>query len=142
MAENSTAASVSCIKLPTDAAIAGAQCAWEGYDVSPECISDEKNNYTHFLLVVKGSLENECRSNKIYFTLTCNNEPGALLKILSVIYKYGINMVKIESRPLKNVAHAYRFFMEIEADYSAPGVKEALEELDRTASSFRVIGAY
>lgn len=142
VAENSTAASVSCIKLPTDAAIAGAQCAWEGYDVSPECISDEKNNYTHFLLVVQGSLENECRSNKIYFTLTCNNEPGALLKILSVIYKYGINMVKIESRPLKNVAHAYRFFMEIEADYSAPGVKEALEELDRTASSFRVIGAY
>ena len=52
--ERSTAASVDCIKTPREAAIAGVQCAREGLDVSPECISDEKNNFTHFLLVTKG----------------------------------------------------------------------------------------
>ena len=142
VAENSTAASISCLENLTDAAIAGAQCAEGGYEVSPECISDEKNNFTHFLLVIKKSLPSDYKSSKIYFTLTCNNEPGALLKILSVIYKHGINMVKIESRPLRNITFGYRFFMEIEADYSSPDIKNALEEVSGTASSFRVIGAY
>ena len=142
VAENSTAASLSCIKLPTDAAIAGAQCAGEGYDVSPECISDEKNNYTHFLLVIKGEPSINAHSSKVYFTLTCNHVPGALLNILSVIYAYSLNMTKIESRPIKDRVGEYRFFIEVEADYSAEKVQEALAAVRSAALSFRVLGAY
>lgn len=142
VAENSTAASISCIKLPTDAAIAGAQCAGAGYDVSPGCISDEKNNYTHFLLVVKGSLDENFKSDKIFFTLTCNHVPGALLHILSIIYKYNANMTKIESRPIKDRVGEYRFFIESEGDYSSSEIKNMLRELEEKSSSFRVIGAY
>lgn len=142
VAENSTAASVSCIKLPTDAAIAGAQCVREGYDISEECISDEKNNFTHFLLVVKGALDENFKSGKIFFTLTCNHVPGALLHILSIIYKYSANMTKIESRPIKDRVGEYRFFIELEGDYSSPQVKDMLRELEVKSSSFRVIGAY
>lgn len=142
IAENSTAASISCIKSVADAAIAGVQCAREGFDVSSECISDEKNNYTHFLLVVKGALPDNFRSKKVYFTLTCNHVPGALLKLLSVIYKYDVNMTKIESRPIKGRVGEYRFFIEIEADYAQEKIKRVLGELEAAASSFRVIGAY
>lgn len=142
IAENSTAAGISCIQRPTDAAIAGAQCAAEGYDVSPECISDEKNNYTHFLLVVKGVLPEDFKSNKVYFSLTCNHVPGALLHLLSIINDYSLNMTKIESRPIKDRVGEYRFFIEVEGDYSSRKIKQALASLKSNTHSFRLIGAY
>ncbi len=142
IAENSTAASISCIERATDAAIAGAQCAAEGYDVSPECISDEKNNYTHFLFVIRGELPEDFKSGKVYFTLTCNHVPGALMKLLSIINDYSLNMTKIESRPIKNRVGEYRFFIEVEGDYSAQKVKDALASLKANTRSFRLIGAY
>lgn len=142
VAENSTAASLSCIKLPTDAAIAGAQCAGEGYDVSPECISDEKNNFTHFLLVVKGGPRAATRSAKVFLTFTCRHVPGALLNMLSIIYDHSLNMTKIESRPIKDRPGEYRFFVEVEGDYSSAEMKNALRAVEREAHSFRVLGAY
>lgn len=142
VAENSTAASVSCIKLPTDAAIAGAQCAWEGYDVSPECISDEKNNFTHFLLVTKGSLPEDFKSSRVYFALVCNHVPGALMQVLAIIYGCNLNMTKIESRPIKNEPGEYRFFIEVVGDYSSEEMKHALAILRSSTRSFRLIGAY
>ena len=142
IAENSTAASISSIKLATDAAIAGAQCERAGLDVSAECISDEKNNFTHFLLVVKGALPDDFTSRKIYFSLTCNHRPGELLKILEIINSFDLNMTKIESRPIKDRPGEYRFFIEVEGDYSKPDVKKALEKLKESTHSFTLIGAY
>lgn len=142
IAENSTAAALSCIKLPTDGAIAGAQCAREGLVASAECISDEKNNFTHFLLVKKGGLAPDFKSRKVFITLICNHVPGALVGILQRIYDFNLNMTKIESRPLKDRVGEYRFFIEIEGDYSEKNVKDALAALAAEASSFRVLGAY
>ena len=142
VAENSTAASIARIGLPTDAAIAGAQCACAGYDVSPECISDEKNNFTHFLLVVKGGPRAATRSAKVFLTFTCRHVPGALLNMLSIIYDHSLNMTKIESRPIKDRPGEYRFFVEVEGDYSSAEMKNALRAVEREAHSFRVLGAY
>ena len=141
IAENSTAASISRIAGAEDAAIAGPHCVPAGYDVSDECISDEKNNYTHFLLVKKGALP-DCRSSRIYFSVTCRHVPGALLKMLDVIYGCGLNMTKIESRPIKECPGEYRFFIEVEGDYSSPVSKQALKTVSGAALSFRLLGAY
>lgn len=140
--EASTAASVACIKHPYDAAIAGVQCAQEGFDISSECISDEKNNYTHFLLVVKGVLPPGFSSSRVYFSLVCNHVPGALLHVLNIINDYNLNMTKIESRPLKDTPGEYRFFIEAEGDYSSPRIKSAIAALRGATRSFRLIGAY
>lgn len=140
--ENSTAASVALIKSAQDAAIAGVQCAREGLDVSAECISDEKNNYTHFLLVKKGPLPDNFKSRRVYFALACNHVPGALMQVLGTIYGCNLNMTKIESRPIKNEPGEYRFFIEVEGDYSSPEIKHALAILRAAVRSFRLIGAY
>ena len=142
IAENSTAASLSRIESAQDAAIAGPHSAGVGLDVSEECISDEKNNFTHFLLVVKGSLPEDFSSSRVYFTITCNHVPGALLKMLSVIYENNLNMTKIESRPIKERPGEYRFFIEIEGDYSKSDTKRAFERIKAAAHSFRILGAY
>ena len=140
--ERSTAASVDCIKTPREAAIAGVQCAREGLDVSPECISDEKNNFTHFLLVTKGSLPEDFKSSRVYFALVCNHVPGALMQVLAIIYGCNLNMTKIESRPIKNEPGEYRFFIEVVGDYSSEEMKHALAILRSSTRSFRLIGAY
>ena len=140
--ERSTAASVDCIKTPREAAIAGVQCAREGLDVSPECISDEKNNFTHFLLVTKGSLPEDFKSSRVYFALVCNHVPGALMQVLAIIYGCNLNMTKIESRPIKNEPGEYRFFIEVVGDYSSEEMKHALAILCSSTRSFRLIGAY
>ena len=51
-------------------------------------------------------------------------------------------MTKIESRPIKNKVGEYRFFIEVEGDYSAQKVKDALASLKANTRSFRLIGAY
>ena len=139
---SSTAAGIDCIKLPTDAAIAGAHNVREGLSASEYCISDEPNNFTHFLLVIKGGFPSDCRSRKLYFSLTCRHEPGALMRLLGIIYRYEVNMTKIESRPIKDRPGEYRFFIEVEADYSQSYAQSLISSLKSAASSFRLIGCY
>lgn len=142
IATNSTAESLGMIKSDSDAGIIGAGCNAEGLCVSDECISDRKTNYTQFLLVVRGSVNEGKPSNKIYFSVTCKHEPGALMSLLSVLDKYKLNMTKIESRPIKDKVGEYRFFIELEGNYAADNVKKALKEVNGCSRSFKLIGAY
>lgn len=140
---DSTSAGITCIKRATDAAIAGPQAAGGEYDVSGECISDEKNNFTYFLLIIKGRIPDGFKSERIYFCLTCDRHvPGALMHLLEIIYKHNLNMTKIESRPIKDKVGEYKFFIEIAADYSQKEVKTALDALKGATLSFRLIGCY
>ncbi|MCD8372097.1 MAG: ACT domain-containing protein [Clostridia bacterium] len=142
VAADSTSGALDKIKSEAEAAIAGAQCVREGLDMSDECISDEKNNYTHFLKVVKGGIPEGFVSTKVFISLTCPNVPGGLLKLLNIIYSYNLNMAEIESRPIKDKVGEYRFFIELEADYSSMATQKALNELKNATNSFRVLGCY
>ena len=100
------------------AAIAGAHTEniRKGFVLSEECISDEKNNFTHFLLVKKGKEKLPKTSERIFFSVVGPHRPGGLLEILAVIYEHGVNMTKIESRPVKDT----------------PGVTPILSEMNFT----------
>ncbi len=139
---SSTAESVEKISSRQDAAIAGAQCAREGYEVSPFNLSDEPDNSTTFLHIAIREPDASARSEKIFFSVTCRHEVGGLLKLLEVLCKHGINMTEIESRPIKDRHGEFRFFMEIEGDYSSPDIRKALAELKDKASSLKLLGCY
>ena len=138
----STAAGLELVKTCEDACIAGAHTSREGLQLSPENIADEKKNFTHFLLIRRGSVPENTVSKKIYFSVTCKNQTGALLKLLEPVCKNGLNMTKIESRPIKDRPDEYRFFIETEGDYSSPQIKSTLEEVKRAANSFKFLGCY
>lgn len=138
----STAGSIHMVKTVRDAAIVGSHCAAEGLRVSAESISDEKKNYTQFLLVQRGKMPEDKSSEKIYFSVTCRHEPGALVDLLGILREYRLNMTKIESRPIKEKVGEYRFFIEMEADYAAPKVKSALADVTARSNSFKLIGCY
>ena len=138
----STAASLENLKGEGDACIVGVHTKKEGIVLSENNISDEAANFTHFLLIKKTTLDEGTHSNRIYFSATCLNRSGALLSLLSCIAKHGLNMTKIESRPIKNAPDEYRFFIEVEGDYSTDAVKKAFADIKDKSNSLKLLGLY
>jgi prephenate dehydratase len=110
--------------------------------MSEESISDEKNNYTHFLLIKKGEETVPATSERVFFSAVCPHRPGSLLALLQVIAKSGVNMTKIESRPVKNRPGDYRFFIEADIDISSNGAKEMLGSVRENTLECKLLGAY
>lgn len=142
IATPSTAASLDMIKSVSDAAIVGAHIKREGITLSPRNIADSKQNFTHFLLIERGTVDGKKRSEKIYFSVACRHASGALLDILEPMRAGGLNMTKIQSRPIKERAGEYRFFIEVEGDYSSSRVREILQGVKDISLSFKLLGAY
>lgn len=142
IATPSTAASLSMLKSLKDGCIVGAHTVRRGVTLSPRNIADEPCNLTHFLLVRRGEPAPDAFSRRIYFCVTCRHEPGALLKLLRPLSEGELNMTKIESRPIKERPGEYRFFIEVEGDYSSDKVKEALAKVRAAAHSWKLLGAY
>lgn len=138
----STAESVKMLESDTDAGIVGAHCRIEGYELSDKNISDVENNYTQFLLVKRGTPEEDAESERIFFSVTCRHRAGALVELLSVLSESGINMTEIESRPIKDKKGEFAFFIEIEGDYSQANTKAALQKIKAAALSYRLLGCY
>ena len=113
-----------------------------GFVMGEECISDEKNNFTHFLLIKKGEETLPAHSERIFFSLVGPHRPGGLLELLQVIAKYGINLTKIESRPVRNRPGDYRFFLEADCDIGSADVQEMLKTIREKALECKLLGAY
>ena len=138
----STSAAALCIKDATQAGIAGAQFSAPGLWVSPYVISDESLNYTQFLYVVRGCPDASLAGKKIFLSFVCEHRPGALIAALSVFASCGVNLTKIESRPIKQAVGEYRFFIEAEADFSRPETQTMLASLGNICRSIKILGVY
>ena len=113
-----------------------------GFVMSEESIADEKNNFTHFLLIKKGKGALPTISDKVFFSAVCPHRPGSLVELLAIIAKAGINMTKIESRPVKNRPGDYRFFIEADCDISSEEVRKMFENIGESTLEYKLLGAY
>ncbi len=142
IATDSTAESLNKIVDNSCAGIVGAHVKREGIVVSDMPISNESSNFTHFLLLKKGREHLNEHSEKIFFSATCLHRPGALLRLLQVMYVYDLNLTKIESRPIKETPGEYRFFIEFLGDIANWKVKKAIEDIKAECSDFKLLGVY
>lgn len=144
VATESTALGLSMVKGREDACIIGAHlCAdLKGMTVYPDNIANEKKNFTYFQLIKKGKEWLDKPSERIYFVAGLFHKPGALYSLLGVINGYGLNMTKIESRPIKDKPGEYRFFIEIEGDFQSPVITEALHKMEEACFKFKLLGCY
>ncbi len=126
------------------AAIAGMHTAHlrGGFVVGKECISDEKNNFTHFLLIKKGEENLPKTSERVFFVAVCPHTKGSLVNLLQLIAKHNINMTKIESRPVKNIPGEFRFFIEADCDIGQNAVREMFAEIRKNTLECKLLGAY
>ena len=126
------------------AAIAGAHAVHlrNGFVIGEDCISDEKHNFTHFLLVKKGEECLPAHSKRVFFSAVCPHRKGSLLELLQIIAKYNINMTKIESRPVKETPGHFRFFIEADCDVGSADVQEMLKAIKASTLECKLLGAY
>ena len=140
-----TATSVKRIKeggLPTDAAIASNEAARiHGMAVIQEAIETNPRNYTRFVVISTGQLENGPR-RKTSLVYSTGNQPGALYETLRIFAEKGINLVKLESRPIHGKPWEYMFYVDLEADIESPSFKPVLDELEKRTDYLRILGSY
>ena len=127
------------------AAIAPHAAAEEyGLEVIAQDIQEIDENYTRFWLLGKEApqIQLPSQASKVSLGLTLpDNLPGALYKAMSVFAWRGIDLTKIESRPLKTALGEYFFI--IDADYSDPDlVHFSLKELTSLGISYKILGNY
>jgi len=126
----------------TDAAIAS-KVAAEVYamEVIQEGIETNPRNFTRFVVISTNPLENGSRqkSSLIYST---GNKPGALFETLKIFAEQGINLVKLESRPIHGKPWEYMFYVDLEADIESASCKAVLDQLEKNTDYLRVLGSY
>lgn len=112
-----------------------------GLNVIAENIQDVSGNTTRFLVIGRKYGEpSGSDKTSIYFGI--KDEVGALHDALDALKINQINMTKIESRPSKNKAWEYYFFIDFEGHANDPHVKEALKALQKNCAVLTVLGSY
>ncbi|MBI3323419.1 MAG: prephenate dehydratase [Candidatus Omnitrophica bacterium] len=100
-----------------------------------------RDNRTRFLVIsLRGPAAGRRSKTSVMFAL--KDKPGALHDALMPFKRNRINLTKIESRPSKQKAWEYLFFVDLEGAESEPRVRRALEALRRSTAGMRVLGSY
>jgi len=124
------------------AAIAGCAAAEHyGLKVVRSRIEDQVNNFTRFI-VVSRKLAEPSGNDKTSILFSVKDEPGILYRMLEPFARRGVNLSKIESRPVKTKAWEYIFFLDMLGHVSEPHVKEAIEELRGYCQFLKILGSY
>jgi prephenate dehydratase len=123
------------------AAIAGRQAAAVyGGKVVASGIEDDKQNFTRFFLIRK-SRKTVPRANKTSIAFVVRNVPGALHRALGVFAMNGIDLAKIESRPIRGKPWQYSFFADLLRGDDRLA-RRALRDLAQVAQRVKVLGIY
>ena len=104
-------------------------------------IEDNSNNYTRFLVIGKNLAQRTGR-DKTSLMFAIKDAPGALYTMLKPFASRGLNLTKIESRPIKTKAWEYVFFVDLDGHISDEPVKDAVAELERSCSFLKILGSY
>ena len=108
-------------------------------DILAQNINTHEDNTTRFMVIGNDLITNK-EHNRIMVAFSTYNKSGDLSSVLGEFSKYGINMLSIKSRPIKDSPWEYIFFVELDGNYNL--LKSAIEELKRKSKYFEVIGSY
>ena len=134
------------LKDRSAAAIAGAPAAiYYGMKVLRQGIETDAANYTRFFIIAREENAEPFRSrakiDKAAVLFSVSDEPGALLNALKVFSDNGVNMSKLESRPIPGKPWEYLFFAEIGVSDLA-GYEALIAAMKEKTASFRSLGLY
>ena len=144
-----TAGAVAFIKEQNDpslAAIAGAPAAaYNDMEILEAGIESHPSNYTRFYVISLSERVSEFVSaskiNKASMMFSVSHQTGSLFEALAVLSEYGLNMKKLESRPIEGKPWEYSFFVETELK-DEENFNKACEKMKNTCSLFRVLGKF
>lgn len=153
--ESTAAAASRAAKEAGAAAIGNSQLALlHNLDILARHIEDEPGNWTRFVIISPSQAEYPGRlmprpspgqqkgADKTSLLFTLPDKPGSLATVLDMLARNGVNMRKLESRPLRGQPWRYVFFADVESDLQAPEFETLPEQLAQCCTSFRILGSY
>lgn len=129
-------------KMLRAAAIASRQAAEDNkMQILKEEIEDNPQNYTRFHIIAKSS-EISTDADKTSIIFSMKNIPGALFKSLSVFALRDIDLLKIESRPMRGKRWKYLFYLDFVGTMQEERCRNAIRHLEEITSFLKVLGSY
>ena len=124
------------------AALSSRGCA-ELYGLSclKPSVQDNDNNHTRFICISK-NLEIYPGADKTSIMMVLPHKPGALYKVMARLYTLGINVTKLESRPIPNREFEFMFYFDLETSIYSEEFVQLICELDELCEEFKYLGSY
>ena len=114
-----------------------------GLSVIARRIANQEENYTRFILVSRKAVKVDpripCKTSIVMMT---GNDPGSLLETLLVFRNYGINLTKLESRPILGNPWEQMFYVDFDGNLADADKERALEDITRKTRFIKVLGCY
>jgi len=128
---------------PTLAAIASAEAARVySMEILVPGVESNHRNFTRFFLIARLTEAGEGTPNKASLVFATADEPGALSRCLAVFSGHGVNMTKLESRPIHGRPWDYMFYVDVRMPSQAGAFDATLVELGGVAKELRLLGVY
>ena len=124
------------------AAICSERCAaMHGLEILARGISDHVPNFTRFICIAK-ELELSDDADRISVMLRLPHEEGSLYRLLSKFVIGGLNLLKLESRPIRNGSFEVLFYLDFSGNICDPAVRALLADLAENLEYFKFLGNY
>lgn len=124
------------------AALSSRQCMkLYGLECLEESVQDMGNNYTRFICISK-NLEIYPGADRTSLMMVVSHQPGSLYKVLSRFYALGINLNKLESRPIPERNFEFMFYFDIDTSVYSPEFIQLMGELQSLSEEFVYLGSY
>ncbi|MBQ6863222.1 MAG: bifunctional chorismate mutase/prephenate dehydratase [Clostridia bacterium] len=104
-------------------------------------VQDNANNHTRFICISRKP-EIYPGADKTTLMMVAPHKPGALYVLLSHFFAHGINISKLESRPLPESDFEFLFYLDLDVSVYSPKLRMVLAELERQSEQFRYLGSY
>ena len=124
------------------ASLSSRSCAAQyGLDVVQSSVQDNGNNHTRFICITNKT-EIYPGADRTSLMLVTPHKPGALYRILSKFNALGINLIKLESRPIPDRDFEFMFYFDLEVSVYSPKFAQLLSELENECDEFSYLGSY
>ncbi|MBQ9764618.1 MAG: prephenate dehydratase [Lachnospiraceae bacterium] len=124
------------------AAISSRDCAnLYGLKILKATVQDKGNNFTRFICISK-DMEIYPGADRTSIMMAINHNPGELYKILSRFYALGINLTKLESRPMPDRNFEFMFYFDLETSVYSEEFIQIVSDLSDSCEQFKYLGSY
>jgi chorismate mutase/prephenate dehydratase len=112
-----------------------------GLNCLKDSVQNHGNNYTRFICISK-NLEIYPGADKTSIMMVLPHKPGALYRVLSCFYALGVNLIKLESRPLPSSDFEFMFYFDLEVSVYSDAFLRIFDNLEGLYSMMKYLGSY